>query len=446
MNEEAKPEVRMIALTSSNFKNLKAIEMRFDGNVARLTGKNGAGKSAVLDAIFCCLTGKRFDDAIRHGQDKAEVVVDMGSFKVRKRLTAKGEYVEVIMANGDKKQSPQTFLDNIIGKLSFDPLAFTNLKPTEQRNLLKQLVGLDFTDIEVKQKDVYDRRTVVNSSIKGSVATLGELEAPHPSTGNDEIKFGDELEKINVLREKRTAFMNVLQQKTDLESEIGEVNRGINEHEEEILRLTKNVEQLKIQKKNFQDQHDAIVIPPEVSENAITAAESKLKDIENENVKIRSAARYRQAIKEGEKLRQDADKLTQEHSRLEQDKATRIANAKFPIKGLSMSDDAVIFDGIPFSRLSTGQQIRVSTAIAMKLNPTVKVIFIREGSLLDEAGKKEIFDLAKDNDYLVLMEEVDETGDIGFFIEDGSIKAIDGKEIPRNDAVDTMQQNDSAAV
>jgi len=133
--------------------------------------------------------------------------------------------------------------------------------------------------------------------------------------------------------------------------------------------------------------------------------------------------------------------LTQRLERTQQDKSTRIANAKFPLEGLSITDESVSFNGILFDRLSTGQQIKASTAIAMKLNPTARIIFIREGSLLDAAGLQAIAELAKDNDYQVWIEKVDDSGTIGIHIEDGAITSINGekKDEPQTECITNVK-------
>lgn len=421
--------MKIIMLKAQNIKNLKAVEIAPEGNVVRLTGANGAGKSAVLDTIFTALTGKRLEDPIRRGEERAEVVIDMGDFKVRKIWTVKGERLEVLTADGDQKKSPQAFLDEIIGRLSFDPLGFKNMKPTEQRDLLKMLVGLDFADIDAEKQGVYDERTVLNSHIKAALAQLKTIEPPDPQTPDEEMTFKDELEKLNQLREKRNAYLKAVSHKNDRIEYIAEVEGEIEAIKIQIENLQKelkeNEEQITVLKAGI----NQIVIPPAVTEAQIKEVELALEDIETKNTAIRAAKRYRSCVKDGEKLKKESDALSERLERLEQDKATRIANAQFPIEGLSMSDDDVIYNGIPFSRLSTGQQIRVSTAIAMRLNPSLKVILVREGSLLDQEGKKELITMAKDKDYQVWMEEVDETGKVGFFIEDGTIAKIDGQEV-----------------
>jgi len=425
--------MKILKLTAQNIKNLKAIEITPDGNIVRLTGKNGAGKSAVLDTIFTTLTGKRLEDPIRRGQERAQVDVDMGDFRVHKVWTEKGERLEVVTVDGDTKKSPQTFLNEVIGRLSFDPLEFKHMKQKDQIDLLKELCGLDFTDLADEQTKVYEERTGLNSKIKDALAQLQNMEAPDPKTPDEEMTFKEELAKLNQLKEKRKGYLSITEDKRCKELQIEQNKEFINEALEQIKELENKIKNLDDANAVFLKYQEELVIPPEVTENQIKGAELSLEDIERKNVDIRSAIRYRRLIKSGDKLKKDSDALSQRLERLEQDKATRIASVKFPVDGLSLGDDTVIFDGITFSSLSTGQQIRLSTAIAMKLNPKLKIILVREGSLLDDEGFKELCNMAKDNDYQIWIEEVDESGKVGFYIEDGSINKIDGKSTKKEE-------------
>ena len=420
--------MKILKLTSQNIKNLKAIEINPDGNVV-ITGPNEAGKSSILDSIFCALTGTTLPDPIRHGTDRAEVNVDLGDFTVKKIFTEKGSRLEVLTKDGDLKKSPQAFLNEVIGRLSFDPLEFQNMKPKEQRELLKGLVGLDFSDIEAEYQKTYEARTEINVKIKGIIAQLQGIQAPDPITPDEEISFKEKLDELHQLREKRQAFISTIEANQRRNKQIVQNESDIEKLKQQILDIQYKIKEVENFNRKLQESIDNAIVPPEVTENEIIAAEASLQDIEKQNVAIRAANRYRKLIKESNTVKEEADALTQKLIRLEQDKATRISNASMPVHGLSMSDDAVIFDGIPFSQLSTGRRIRVSTAIAMKLNPNVRVIFVRDGSLLDSKGKQEIFDIAKENDYQVWLECTDESGLTGFYIENGEIKAIDGKPV-----------------
>ncbi|MGI9420342.1 MAG: hypothetical protein ACR2RA_21165, partial [Geminicoccaceae bacterium] len=61
-----------------------------------------------------------------------------------------------------------------------------------------------------------------------------------------------------------------------------------------------------------------------------------------------------------------------------------IEAVKMPIDGLGLGDGVVTLNGIPFDQVSTAEQMRTSVALAMAANPTLKVIRIKDGSLLDD--------------------------------------------------------------
>jgi hypothetical protein len=71
----------------------------------------------------------------------------------------------------------------------------------------------------------------------------------------------------------------------------------------------------------------------------------------------------------------------------------------------------------------------VSVAIAMAANPKLRVIRIKEGSLLDPDGLALIGAMARDHDYQIWIERVDASGKVGIVIEDGQVIAVDGEPV-----------------
>lgn len=420
--------MKIILFKAERTKNLTAVEIKPNGDVV-LSGKNGQGKSNILNIIMSVLTGNKLEDPIKHGEENAECLIDVGDFKVMKKWTSKGEYIKVVMANGDVKAKPMEFLGGIIGDISFDPLEFSRMKPKDQRDILKRLAGLDFTDIDAEYQETFNKRSEINVEIKGIVAQLQNLQAPDPRIQDEEISFKEELNKLQQIRDKRKAFLDVIAHSENKQESIQIEEALIKTYEEEIRDLHGKINMSKARIDSVQRQIDELVIPSEVTENEIIAVEASLQDLETKNVAIRAASRYRKLIKESEKVKQEADAFTQKLNRLEQDKAMRIANAPMPISGLSLGDESVMYNGEIFSNLSEGQKTKVSTAISMALNPLLKIIFIRRWADLDSEGKKELTDLAHAKGYDIWAEVVDESGELGYFIEAGEVKSIDGKEI-----------------
>lgn len=435
--------MKIIKLLSRNIKNITAAEISPDGNIVTLTGRNGAGKSAIIDSIFTALTGAKLKDPIRHGEDRAEVVVDMGELVVKKVWTASGERIEVKPLNPG--ETPQAKLNRLIGAISFDPLSFKDMNGRDQVELLKQLVGLDFSELDSAKEKAYEDRKVLNLKIKESLAVLKTADAPHPDTPDDEISFKESLNRLNDLRRKQKEHAAYIDRCGELADAVEDLTAEVSSLDAQIAELQGlrvQREAARVAAKESMDKYTETGKVEAIPADIISMAEADLTALEWKNAEIRAAKRYRQAIKDGERLRKEADAITEHLKRIDQDKQTLTAATPMPIAGLSLTDEGISYHGILFDRLSTGQQIRVSTAICMALNPMLKVIFIREGSLLDSAGLEEIASLAAEHDYQVWIERCDESGEAGIFIESGEITAINGQKVekPTEAEVQTQQQ------
>jgi recombinational DNA repair ATPase RecF len=77
--------MKIIRLKINNVLNLKAIDVRPDKHVNRVSGKNAAGKTNLLETIRFTLLGKRAMPAkpLRDGAKKGEIKMDIGDYVVR---------------------------------------------------------------------------------------------------------------------------------------------------------------------------------------------------------------------------------------------------------------------------------------------------------------------------------------------------------------------------
>ena len=76
--------MKIVSLTAENVKKLVAVQIRPDGNLVQICGKNGQGKTSVLDSIWWALTGTSHIQAapIRAGANQARIRLDLGDLVV----------------------------------------------------------------------------------------------------------------------------------------------------------------------------------------------------------------------------------------------------------------------------------------------------------------------------------------------------------------------------
>ncbi len=174
--------MKIISLKASNFKRLTAVDITPHDNMVQITGRNGQGKTSVLDAIFAALGGKDAvpSRAIRNGAESARIELNLGDYIVTRRIRASGTDLVVEAPSGKIFKSPQAVMDSILGRISCDPLSFMREKPTKQFETVKSICQSDF-DFDafdgLNQKD-FDKRTEVKKEAARLFAEASSIIIP----------------------------------------------------------------------------------------------------------------------------------------------------------------------------------------------------------------------------------------------------------------------------
>ncbi len=394
--------MRILQFRAQNIKRLVVVEITPDGNIIQISGKNGAGKTSVLDAIWWALEGVKAIQAqpIREGQDKASVELDFGEIVVERTWRGQNSYLKVTNADGMAFSSPQTVLDGLIGKLSFDPLAFQRMKGSEQIVMLQDLAGVDGSAVAESNKVDFEARTEVNRDAKKAEAAAEQIVFP-PDTPADETDLSELREKIEAQSSTNNSIKAAIDRQTELSS-----------------RIKKGKELIKA----LEDEFDSLneLADTETTDTAAMSTEFNLAVTMNENARKRGERD--QHLATVETLKAKSAELTEAMKKRTEDFQAQIAAADLPIDGLGLDLElGVMFDGHPFDQASNAEQIRISTALAMTANPTIRVLRIREGSLLDADSLAMISDMADAEDYQVWIEVVESGSDSAIILKDGMI-------------------------
>lgn len=438
--------MKIVKLQAENIKKLKAVEITPDDNMVIISGKNENGKSSVLDSIVFALGGK---DALKDtprpihdGEEKASVVLDLEDMIITRHWTSNEKsYLKVENKDGFAAKSPQKLLDNLVGRLSFDPLEFSNMDDKNRLKTFLELVELPFDpdSLEQEKKEIYDQRTLVNREIKNLEGQLSGLIPPSDRLPEKEVNSADILEEMRQAQElkeannqKRLDLQNKGLAYKDLENSMSRYKNAISDLEQKILEIQQQIESYNAIVHGQEKQLKAIKADGEALRKEVDKLvdpdmeifKEKLAQVEITNQAIRNAQEYKkiqQAIKDA---KTESAKLTDDINAIEKRKEDAIRTAKMPIDGLGFDESGVTYKGFPFKQCSAAERLKISLAMAMELNPELRVIRIMDGSLLDSDNLKLIGEMAKEKDYQIWMEVVDDTGKVGVYIEDGEVKKV----------------------
>lgn len=442
MTTETTP-LRILSLDVENILRVVAVHIKPNGRVVELTGKNRNGKSSTIEALWMALGGKEMipADPIHDGAEVGTVIVDIGDdsglkYKVTRKIRRKEEggfatSLTIESADGAKFEKPQQILNTLIGSLSCDPLAFMEMKPREQFDLLKKFVpGVDFDALAKAETADSEERTRVNRDAKakraqadGIVIDESALSARVDEAGLVALLAGAS-ERNNSVERFRSIQANRKVQADGFDAAAEGQRQRIEELRSEITRLEQTADENETKASNLRlEISDAGDEPPSVD---TTDLQSRINAARADNAKFDAAERSRA---EKDRLTQEAMKLTKESAALtaamtarEDAKQAAIAAAKMPIAGISFGDGVILLDGHPLSQASQAQKLSVAISIAVALQPRLRFVTTKNAALLDDESWAALVDLAEKQDLLIIAETVGSTRPTAVIIEDGRVR------------------------
>lgn len=418
-------------LTINDVKRISAVTINpATGEPVILTGDNGNGKSSVLDALELALTNKGLEDPIRHGRASGKVTVTLSDgCIIERKLTRSGDALVVTGPDGVRMPKAQTFLNSLLGSYAFDPLEFTGLKPKEQVEALKIAAGLDFTKLDAERAEAFSKRTDIGRRGKEAKARLDAIAEPLPGTPTEEQSASALMETLRTLEKSAehlvVAKRQVAEAKAKEEAALQEIDR--------IKAELKSAENHHSTCAEMIDETQKILATATTNaptEEQLAAAREAVEQVDKTNAAVREGIAYRALLAETEALREEYSNLTNTIEQVDKDKQEKVKNADLPLDGLELTDDGVMFNGVMFTQLSTAEQIRISTLVAMAQNPELKIVMVREGSLVNRANLGMMAELAASRGFQLWIEKFqEEPGEVGLHIVDGSIAFKNGAAV-----------------
>lgn len=436
--KNSKEGLRFTHLEVENFKSIDKKVINIAGRSFLITGKNERGKSTLIQALLSGIDDKKNQPsvAIKTGETKASTKVKIeGTLNGEKReytlevyYTPKNQKGRLVLLDekGEEVKSPASKLDSIIGDISFDIFKFLKAKKQDQIKVLKDIsgVGVEIDKLDMEYKKLYTERTFMNRKVEEADAVMKN----HGLT-QDEIDLYSEPINIEPLQEELAGISKKITDYNDIKyktnnfkkqsdacyADIDENVLAIKELENKIANLKQLNDELARQAIDHNDKHLKGVAwlekNPEPSAEDIS---NRMKDasLHNENHQKVSqlADRHKALLHDKETLQ----KLNEDMEVILNKKSTIIKKSKLPIKGLTFTDEDILYNGLPLEegQINTQTLIDIGFEISMALNPNLRVIFLHEGSLFDQESLNALIKKCEDRGYQLICEIVNDNPDL----------------------------------
>jgi AAA15 family ATPase/GTPase len=397
--------MKVESIEIKNFKAITAENIATKGKNVYVMGANGTGKTSFIDAIFKTLTGEDLPSKIvKQGASNGSIRIDLGQLIVEADFNAKKEKMQLTVSSPDGAiyKSPRTMLDEMVGVIDFDITNFFSLSPKKQVDMIKELVGIDFSDLDEQYKELYDERTFVNRKVK-------ELEA-------QQITFDKtKAESIDI-----TQLQTEIQRATEANTKMKDIRARFMDRAAKMEAMRKELAEMEAM------QEQAANWLKQRKEIDITELQQKFNAAIAHNNEVEKTKRGLQLAAELDKHLAEQKHLNARLQEIEETKKRVIAGASLPVKGLTFDENQLYYNGLPFesNQINTAQQIIAGLQINMAMMKDVRIARF-DGSLLDNKSLAEVEKWAQENDLQLFVEMVDrEAGGMQVVVQEDKVKEV----------------------
>jgi len=429
--------MKIISYEAHNVLGVKDIRFDMEGRHLFLVGgANGVGKTSALTALVMTLCGKSGMGtkdypaiALRDGQKKGKVTIELtGSVDLREstgltaeltlRRKASGVIVEefrLLDSTGEESPEPRKTLQRLFQLKAFDPLEFERMKPKEKASCVQQMLGLDLSKYDKEHQSVFAERTDCGRDGKKLAAQLEGM-TKHKDAPKEEVKATDVLGQIDAINAAQAARAKQESAVKTAERNVADWELITKQVEDEISRLEEKMKQekeklsrAKVECKKSQEslgsQTKALEDFPDRSEE-LAPLRNQIATAEETNRKVRDNLGYDKLAKEVKASRGQWQLLTDRLKEIAEERAEEVASADWPIGGMELQEDGLVWNGLPFEQASKSQRIMASVAVGMRLNPELRLLVCEHGSDLDLDTLSALDAVLKENDFQLIAEVV----------------------------------------
>lgn len=366
---------------------------------------NGKNKTSLLNSIEDLFVGKNVGATqIKNGADKSElwaVLKETKSgtkYKVKRVITEKSSRLDIVCdsdPNFKPGNGPQTWLNEVLGEISFSLGDLLKKSKEEQTKELKKICNIDTSVIDEKLEKAKKEYQSANILYKNA------------KTKFDPEKFpGEEiLEKYKEVKNS-TELNKKLVEQVEINSSITKLEEDIERNKKVVAELEKQLEAAETLLKQQKEQRAKL---PEFKD--VTVLSKEIEEINEYNEQVRKNTEYIAMKKEFVEAK-EAFELWEDRVKLARKKRQEyIESVQLPVEGLSFDEEkGIIYKDIPLSEHNTAEQVFVEAMLKMaRQSVNLKVIRIENASLLDDENIKRLSEKCKEAGYQVGFEMVSRT-------------------------------------
>ncbi|MEG2608966.1 MAG: AAA family ATPase [Lachnospiraceae bacterium] len=410
--------IKINKLEIENVKRIKAvkIEPTKDG-LTVIGGRNGQGKTSVLDAIAWVLGGEKYKPSQpeREGSvipPNLHIVLSNGFVVERK---GKNSSLKVTDPEGNK--GGQQLLNEFVEQLAINLPKFMSATGKEKAQTLLKIIGVGdrLLELEQKEQEIYNQRQAIGR-IADQKKKYAKEQIYYPDAPKDLVSATDLIKQQQDILAKNGENQRKRDNADQYQRSVSILNLEIEEMQE---KLKQKEQQLKEAQDNL---HISLMSVETLQDESTTELEQSITNIEEINRKIRANLDKDKAEEDALDYENQYNTYTAEINKVRDAKTELLKEADLPLPDLSVEEGELVYNGFKWDNMSGAEQLKVATAIIRKLNPQCGFVLLDKLEQMDTDTLNEFGQWLEQEGLQAIATRVSTGEECSIVIEDGYVK------------------------
>lgn len=407
--------VKINSLEFENVKRVKAVRIEPTANgLTVIGGRNGQGKTSVLDSIAWALGGEKYrpSQAQREGSALPPALhIELSNGLIVER---KGKNSALKVTDPKGQKGGQQLLNEFVEQFALDLPRFMSANNADKAKILLRIIGIETKLAELdstEQKLCNERHSI------GVIADRKK-------------KYADEMISYDGVPDAPVSASELIAQQQEILARNGE-NQRKRENADRI-RLEYNQQYGKVKALEMElaeakakletltaDLEAANKSAQDLQDESTAELEESLRTIDEINRKVRANLDKEKAEEEAAQYADQYGVLTDKIEAIRRERKNLLDSADLPLEGLSVADGELLYNGRKWDCMSGSDQLRVSTAIIRRLNPECGFVLLDKLEQMDTETLREFGEWLESEGLQAIATRVSTGDECSVIIEDG---------------------------
>ena len=425
-----KNNVKILGLEVENLKRVRAVGLDCSGTALTVIGgRNGQGKTSVLDGIMWALGGDRFrpSQPVHEGADEAYVKVslDNGITVERKGVNSS---LKVTSSTG---KGGQALLNEFVNLFALNLPRFMAATGTEKATMLLDAYpdfGTALQRLNEEAKRLYDERRGLGQVADRKAKYASELPFD-PAAPEAPLSGGEMAQRMqnalshnarnDAMRRDAARAAEQVQGAEDRQrmtaKRVAELEAVLTDARAQAAKAAADVDRARTSLAAAQ------ATAAQLQDQDTTAVKRELEQIDALNARVRANESKRNAEAEAEHLGEQYADMSRQLEEVREERLTLLASVTMPLDGLSIDEAGeLVFRGQRWDCMSGAEQLQVSAAICAAMKPECGFVLLDRLECMDTGTLREFGAWLAEKGLQAIGTRVSTGDECNIVIEDGA--------------------------